>query len=1297
MSNSREKKENEELRNNTTEKRNPKKELEEMVSMYLASNPILKRDNKSNEMEIRFGSHSKMSKPITKIDYEKVVKQLISSGFRSNNTTGTHMLRIKNQYNDPHTGLTKISNIRAEIVGLDLIQEYCKSNSIQSLIDKKMVTYNNGIKFTKKTPPMINNKYIRQVEFPDLNFRVSYELEEDFGTNSNIARGIISNWKDSKKVFRYINRVRFSHPELPLYADISIIKMNRKTGKVNTPQYTVQDADLFNTLEAYDVELEINNSMVGNGTPYNTTETLIAAIRKGVRIILSALQGTNYPIPYNEQSQIADSYMTLVYGKDYTYRNIINRNFIGPSSVTLKLDNVVEDLENTYIPNIRKNYTVTDKADGDRKLMFISDNGRIYMIDTNMNIIFTGTMTNEKTLFNSLLDGEHIKYDRNGKYINLYAAFDIYYVNGVSIRELAFTKIPGEEEEPDNKYRLLLLMKSIHLLNPYSILDSVTPSGSTAASSSSSSLKKTTACNFTITCKTFYSYSEEFSIFDGCSKILSDIKSGIYQYNTDGLIFTPSNTGVGSNRVGVASKLGKITWDMSFKWKPAEFNTIDFLVSIKKDKTGKDEIYNIFQDGKNMNGLHRVVQYKTLILRCGFNEDHDGFKNPYQSVIDNDIPIPQKSDEKKDTYKPVPFQPTNPYDPFACFCNVILHENEFGQLYMKTEEIFESGEEDGEIIDENDGGKVEGGEYFEEDMIVEFRYDISLEGAWRWIPIRVRYDKTAELRSGASKNYGNSYQTANNNWESIHNPITEYMISRGEGFPEYVENPDVYYNRYGNESTTKSLRNFHNLYVKKKLIQSVSQRKHTLIDFAVGKAGDLSKWRESKLGFVFGIDISKDNIHNNLDGACARYLKDCKKFDIMPGALFVNGNSALNIRNGDAFITDKDKSITKAIFGNGPKDRKILGEGVYNKYGIAHGGFNIGSCQFALHYFFENPTTFHSFIRNLAESICMGGHFIGTCYDGSTVFKLLKQKMEGESTVIMKNDTKIYEITKNYSQTGFPDDETSLGYPISVYQESINKVFVEYLVNFNYFVRIMEDYGFVLISKEEAKSMYLPNATGMFNELYSTMQHEIRRMPDKNNNYGDSSKMSEEEKRISFLNRYFIFKKVRTIENPEKMFKIISAYEDNMDNVEDEYEDNQRDSLSFSKKAASISKEKEKSVEKAKKPTFIRKIKKSFVLDEYSPIVESADKDMIPDKDMNIIVLDAEELDRINNNTDNEVIIVKRPKKKPIATNVAADTASLKLKLSTADADTASLELKLSPEEVAEVKKKREKKEKKEK
>jgi len=74
--------------------------------------------------------------------------------------------------------------------------------------------------------------------------------------------------------------------------------------------------------------------------------------------------------------------------------------------------NISEIMENSTIPNIRNNYTVTEKADGDRHLLFINSNGMIYLINTNMNVIFTGAMTKNKDYFNSLLDGELIINDK---------------------------------------------------------------------------------------------------------------------------------------------------------------------------------------------------------------------------------------------------------------------------------------------------------------------------------------------------------------------------------------------------------------------------------------------------------------------------------------------------------------------------------------------------------------------------------------------------------------------------------------------------------------------------------------------------------------------------------------------------------------------------------------------------------------------------------------------------------------------------------------------------------------------
>jgi len=1098
----------------------PKADFETMVEFYLANNPVVKKDFKTSELEVRFGTASQKNKNhkyLSKIDYDNVIQNLLSSGFSTKNPDGLSILRIQNEYMDTREGETRISNIRAEIVGLDLIQEYCRTNSFQKLMDlsSTLSAKADKLKFTQKSPPQIKKKdggevSLKPVDFPDFGFRVSYQYERDYSVRSDAAQKIISKWNDTKKTFRYLNRVRFSHPELPIFADLTILKGSPKTSRNNVPipHYTVQEAKVFTNPETYEIELEVDNSRVGTGTPYGKPDALLGAMRKCIRLILSALQGSAYPISYVEKDQVIQTYMKMIHGPDYQPRFIKPRDFIGPSSYTLQIENIQPVVpEGSNVPNIINNYTVTDKADGERRLLYIAPNGRVYMIDNNMNVIFTGTIIQDKNLYDSLLDGEHIKYDKTGKFVNLYAAFDVYYIHGKSTREMGF--YPNSADDEESKYRLPLLQKYVRDIKTHSVLDKDEKSAKP-----NQTVEKKSPCNFIIKCKQFYASTEHTSIFQGCSTILSKVRDGSYEYNTDGLIFTPANVGVGSNRIGHAGPLHKITWDLSFKWKPAEFNTVDFLVSVKTDKTGKDEIRHIFQEGLNLTGPQSVIQYKVLELRCGFDEKKDGYINPMLNLINDDLPN-SDSQENADSYKPVAFCPTNPYDPTAHICNIMLVKNGTGDSVMMTEEH----------------------EYFEDNMIIEFRYDGSKPAGWRWIPLRVRYDKTNELRT-TFRNFGNSYNVANSNWHSIHNPITEVMISKGEGIPELSANEDVYYNRSGKDTSTRGLRDFHNLYVKRKLILAVSNRGNTLIDYAVGKAGDLPKWIAANLSFVFGIDVSKDNIENRMDGACARYLNFRKKYRSMPGALFVHGNSNQNIRSLKAPFSEKDKQITNAVFGKGPKDKGELGEGVYKRYGVGETGFNVSSCQFALHYFFETSKTFHAFLRNLAECTKIGGYFVGTCYDGLTVFNLLKTKKREEAVTIMRDGNKIYEITKQYDQTGFPDDELSLGYAIDVYQESINKVFREYLVNFNYLVRIMENYGFVLLPIAEATAFGLPNGTGLFEELFESMVSEINRDKRKAADYGQAREMSTEEKRISYMNRYFVFRKTRNV-NAEKVAKIL--------------------------------------------------------------------------------------------------------------------------------------------------------------
>ena len=313
------------------------------------------------------------------------------------------------------------------------------------------------------------------------------------------------------------------------------------------------------------------------------------------------------------------------------------------------------------------------------------------------------------------------------------------------------------------------------------------------------------------------------------------------------------------------------------------------------------------------------------------------------------------------------------------------------------------------------------------------------------------------------------------------------------------------------------------------LIVCASKQGDTLVDFACGKAGDLPKWINAKLSFVFGVDISKDNLENRLDGACARFLKSKKTNKHVPYALFVNGNSAYNIKDGSAMLNDRAKQITAAVFGHGSKDADKIGKGVARQYGKGVDGFNVSSCQFAIHYFFEDPDTLKGFMKNIAECTKQNGYFIGTAYDGKLVFNELRKTAPGDSVKIIEDGKKIWEITRGYGSDTFEDNSSSIGYRIDVYQESINQTVSEYLVNFDYLNRVMSAYGFELVSRDEAKDMGLPDGSGLFSELFLYMMDEIAKNKFKAKDYEKASSMSGYEKKISFLNRYFVYKKIRTV------------------------------------------------------------------------------------------------------------------------------------------------------------------------
>jgi hypothetical protein len=1144
----------------------PPEAFNKLIKLFYDSNLYSNNPNVgNNELEIRFGTKElRDMKRLTKNDYDNVVKVLKSFGFYTINPTGTPSLRIRCEFLDSATGRFKMSDVRTEIDGLIGVESYCKSNDIKEVYKRIDVS----VKFSNKRPfiKKDDKKLIRPVDMDDFNFRVSLQTEEV--VRKGLENYIVENWRKSKKEFRYLNRVSFIHKDFPVSIDLSISKSGNK-GKDSRgrsyiiPVTTIGESNVFNNQESYEIEIEVNNREIGPGTNFQTPEKLLTSLRKVIKYVLSGLQGTMYPISYPEQQEITREYMKMIWGEEYEpSRRITSQLFIGPNPITLQLTNVAPIDENMNLSNIRKDFVVTDKADGERNLMYISKTGKIYLITTNMDIKFTGAKTLNEDCFNTLFDGELISHDKNGEFINLYAAFDIYFYKNKDVRHLTF--LLKEKEEDMYKSRFYLLENFRRNIKPISI---VSTKDTFEASPIRFEMKK------------FYPMSSKQTIFDGCKSILEKEKEGLFEYETDGLIFTHMFYGVGSNVIGKAGPKTRSTWEYSFKWKPPQYNTIDFLVTTLKSPNGEDVIKSLYEDGLTMNKDTQYEQYKVIELRCGFNQKYDGYINPCQDIIDDNIPEykPRFEEKQQNDYVPKRFYPTQPYDVNAGICNLMLKLDDSGGKQMFTKE--------GDVIIDN--------------TIVEFSYDIDcLEAGWRWKPLRVRHDKTSKLRRG-EKEYGNSYKVCNENWKSIHpsGRITDDMLMSGLGIPEISVSEDIYYNTPSGKMKTDGLKNFHNLYVKKLLISGAAKQGDTLIDFACGKAGDLPKWIAAKLSFIFGVDLSPDNLENRLDGACARYLEGRKINKYMPYALFANGNSAYNIKDGSAMLNDKAKQITAAIFGNGPKESDKIGKGVAKQYGKGEGGFNVSSCQFAIHYFFKSPDTLKGFLKNVAECTKINGYFIGTSYDGKLIFNELKNIKNGESIQLVDEGKKVWEIRKNYTGDVFEDNSSSISYEINVYQESINQYISEYLVNYDYFDRLMDAYGFKLISREEANEMGLPEGSGLFSQLFINMLDEIKRNKFNATLFGQAPNMSKIEKKISFLNRYFVYKKIREV-NIDNLHVELGEYEDAIEEKE----------KVESKKAVLVAKE-----EQIKSRPKVRKLSNKILLVNATEAIEEPNTKAIED------------------------------------------------------------------------------------
>lgn len=516
-------------------------------------------------------------------------------------------------------------------------------------------------------------------------------------------------------------------------------------------------------------------------------------------------------------------------------------------------------------------------------------------------------------------------------------------------------------------------------------------------------------------------------------------------FGVDGLIFTPSNESY--------PKRGGAKWEKLFKWKPAELNSFDFLVKIERNEKGQDikSPHVIYKpEGENL-----IYQYKTLVLHVG------------KAVGD-----------KVKTYQAVQFVPEG--DERLGKAKILLDRNE---KMIAIDPITNTSDE---IMD---------------NTIVEFVYDTTKED-FKWIPIRIRHDKTERYRAGENV-FGNDERVALDIWKNVMDPLTIEMLSLGAIPPEQLkeskaeepnnavevlegeekaEEDDAYYAKKEYDAKQRlPFQNFHNLVVKMNLIKEVApQEGGRLLDLAAGKAGDLSKWADAKYVYVNAMDVDKTGLEYAM-----KYYDNYNKQK--PEVTFIWADtSKLIFPNFDAAMNNEAKIEMQKM----------------TKY-----SFDVVSVQFALHYYFENETKLKNLLQNVADNLKSGGYFIGTCFDGVRVVEALKKKklIEGK-----KDGNLIWKIEKDFKGVMFKSPKTNFGKKINVYVKSIDNVHSEYLVNFSFLETMAKKYGLEKVKVEE------------FGEMYDRRD----KMNGINGQKVKASTMSDVEKEFSFLNNAFVFKKI---------------------------------------------------------------------------------------------------------------------------------------------------------------------------
>lgn len=861
-----------------------------------------------------------------------------------------------------------VENDVMEITGMPQIVQYCASDDS---FDKE------------KTP------FYKKVSIMNDDASGVFDLNVTATIYNNTNATIPENWEDIRKKYHFQKEFIYEKDGISYIADLF------KTS--DEEFYSLKQSGVLKSNQNYGFRILISKP------DKQTEDTVMQAISR----MLQAITMSSMMLTKSQQDVVLKDYHKLV--KDDVEISNYNRKsneipLITPKPVTLELKNMVDPREYGSV-SILNGYTVTEKADGERILLYVNNIGRAYLINNTYRVQDTGITITSKSCHNSLVDGEYIICDKrtDSSDQNLYAAFDIYYIGGKKVTSLP---LMGDKESRYNR------MKEFEKLIP----------------------KNKDAIEFIVK---EHKYSD--NILSDCKDILSN--KG-FPYEVDGLIFTPAKLALYSYYANNPVKItDNVKWDRVFKWKPIEQNTIDFLIKIDRTLT--------------KNGL----KYKEAKLYIGYNasqwEDIDiatGLKLRYDKKFRMD-------NRNRNTYAPALFRPEIYYQQGVEFAHIL--QNSKGELRAENGDRIESNS----IVEFryiNDPA-IPVSERWKAIRVREDKTRIYSKG----ILSKTANEKGVALNIWRSIHTPvTTSMIIGNEPVMNHHGGDEKLLEADDIY--YSRNISrqnllsVHMINFHNQGVKRMLYE----YPKKKgslleLCCGDGGDMNRWIDsgyaFVLG------------IDFVKNnIYNPRSGAYSRMMKKMKQFIRENKDKDnvYFPNFVFAAGDCAASVKNGNAaaVIDDKDsEKLLKEVMNRQSYKEKYM----KHVTGKGANGFDAISCMFAIHYFFESETKLDGFLSNVSQNLKKGCVFFCTFMNGDRVeSELNKNGGDIIDGVKLKSEREkgmpVWAIIRRFSK----ETTSKYGKKIDVYIENTQKLIPEYVISFNLLVEKAKEHGLFLEKSE---------------------------------------------------------------------------------------------------------------------------------------------------------------------------------------------------------------------------------------